>query len=61
VDGPVDEGLVNVLYDAQTSGGLLLAVAPASAAPLLAELLPDYPWSRRVGEITAGGSIVIRP
>ncbi|HPB28052.1 MAG: selenide, water dikinase SelD [Acidobacteria bacterium] len=61
VDGPVDEGLVNVLYDAQTSGGLLLAVAPASVAPLLAELLPDYPWSRRVGEITAGGAIVIRP
>ncbi len=61
VDGTVDEGLVNVLYDAQTSGGLLLAVAPAHADPLLRELLPAHPWSRRVGEIVPGGGIVIRP
>jgi selenide,water dikinase len=61
VDGAVDEGRVNVLYDAQTSGGLLLAVAPASADALLRDLLPDYPWSRRVGEIVAGGGIIVRP
>jgi len=61
VDGSLDAGVFNVLHDAQTSGGLILAVAPQAAGALLQELLPLHPWSRRVGEIVPGGGIVIRP
>lgn len=37
--GTVSEPVRNLLYDPQTSGGLLLAVAPADAGKLLSELV----------------------
>ncbi|MGH3289436.1 MAG: AIR synthase-related protein, partial [Streptosporangiaceae bacterium] len=59
----VPEDLAVLLYDAQTSGGLLLATPVASTGALLADLrargLPAAP----IGEVTAGppGHIEVRP
>jgi selenide,water dikinase len=49
----VDATTLTLLFDAQTSGGLLIAVAPAHAAPLLAELKPNHPHAAIVGEVVA--------
>ena len=39
----------DMLYDPQTSGGLLMAVDPADADALLAELKGTVPSAQRVG------------
>lgn len=52
-----------LLCDAQTSGGLLLVVAPEREADLLAELAArGTPVAAAIGEVTAGesGTIVVR-
>jgi selenide, water dikinase len=43
-----------ILFDPQTSGGLLLAVPPASASPLLAALLADGHRAADIGEVLEG-------
>ena len=43
----------DVLYDPQTAGGLLMAVAPQDADALLAELEGTVPSAQRVGKIVA--------
>ena len=43
--------LQDVLYDPQTAGGLLMAVDPADAEPLLAELRGAVPSAQRVGTV----------
>jgi selenide,water dikinase len=46
----VGETMTSILFDAQTSGGLLIAVAPEHAAPLLAKLQKNHPAAAIVGE-----------
>lgn len=46
----VDATTTSLLFDAQTSGGLLIAVPPAQAAPLLAQLKLNHPQAAIVGE-----------
>ncbi len=57
--GRLDEALAAVLFDPQTSGGLLLLVPPDEAEDLLAEL----PGARTIGRSTAPSSvpILVRP
>ncbi len=43
-----------VLFDPQTSGGLLLAVPPEAAAPLLAALLASGHQAAEIGEVLEG-------
>ncbi len=43
-----------ILFDPQTSGGLLLASPPESAAPLLAALLASGHRAAEIGEVLAG-------
>ena len=43
----------DVLYDPQTSGGLLMAVVPEEAEALLAELSETVPSAQRVGIVRA--------
>ena len=52
---PDDEQLL--LSDAQTSGGLLVAIPPGNAAAFEASL----PAAVRIGEVTSDGSIRVRP
>lgn len=56
-------GLAAVLCDMQTSGGLLMAVAPDRASALLDELRERAPASRVIGTLTAhrGIEVVWRP
>ena len=50
----VDENLLQIIFDPQTSGGLLLGVARERATKLLDALLAGgYPRARVIGEVTA--------
>ena len=51
--GAVELARQDVLYDPQTSGGLLIAVDPADASALYAELKGAVPSAQRIGEVTA--------
>jgi selenide,water dikinase len=61
VDAAVPEVTSILLHDAQTSGGLLLAVQPAAAERLLAGLAAAGVTGARIGEIVEGtpGSVTV--
>ena len=51
-----------ILHDPQTSGGLLLSVSPSLADKLVSNLLPHFPYTRRVGKVlqkSTGANIFI--
>ncbi len=50
-----------LLSDAQTSGGLLIALAPKAVESLLAELRAAGLTAARIGEIEAGQGIAVEP
>ena len=49
--GDVPLAVQDILYDPQTSGGLLIAVDPADADALERELLPAVPAAQRIGRV----------
>ena len=49
--GDTETAVQDLLYDPQTSGGLLMAVAPEDANDLLAELKDVVPSAQRIGEV----------
>ncbi len=51
--GTIDEITVKVLADAQTSGGLLMAVKPDQVDGLVASLVGESPCAAVVGEVVA--------
>ena len=53
----VSEEIEHLLYDAQTSGGLLLCVAPESADALASALEADDFLAARIGRIEAGAGL----
>lgn len=58
----VDVAVVDLLFDPQTSGGLLIAVDPADADALYGELLTAVPSAQRIGTVCEAGEkrIVLR-
>jgi selenide,water dikinase len=50
-DSGVDDDLVSLLYDPQTSGGLLIAVSPGSAAVAAAALQAAGVRATRIGQV----------
>jgi len=60
VAADVPEELLTLLYDPQTSGGLLIAVAPQAAAGLLDDLAAHDVAGRAVGRLRAGAPGRIR-
>lgn len=63
VDGleGLDEAWANILFDPQTSGGLLLAASPALLPRLLADLAADGVTAAIIGEARAGaGRLLLR-
>jgi selenide,water dikinase len=58
VEEGVDQHTLELAADAETSGGLLLAVAPEQAATLEAELAARDVLVAHVGEVRAGSGVV---
>lgn len=56
----VDEMLLRTLYDPQTSGGLLIAIAPRRAAAFEAALRRRRVWHVAAGEVVARGAHAVR-
>ncbi len=50
-EGDISPELQDILYDPQTSGGLLMAVAPQDAEALFAEMQPLVPAAQRIGRV----------
>lgn len=61
LDSAVESYREALLYDPQTSGGLLMAAAPQNADALLADLLESGEAAFALGEVVAGaGELLIR-
>ena len=56
----VTRAMMDVLFDPQTSGGLLLAVAEKDAPALLAELTDKVPHAARIGYVTEKQNCAVR-
>ena len=56
----VTRAMMDVLFDPQTSGGLLLAVAEKDAPALLAELTDKVPHAARIGYVTEKQGCAVR-
>ncbi len=55
IDGSVDETLVKLLFDPQTAGGMLIAIAKDRAGALLATLNENYPKAQIIGRVSTQG------
>ncbi|HEX5876686.1 MAG TPA: selenide, water dikinase SelD, partial [Pyrinomonadaceae bacterium] len=55
IESSVDENLVKLLFDPQTAGGMLIAVAETQAVALLSELNKNYPKAQAIGRIHPPG------
>lgn len=52
-DGKFQPHEEQIIFDPQTSGGLLLAISPEHADECLQAVLPRFPTAKRVGRVTA--------
>ena len=59
-EGGLPEDLVKALYDPQTSGGFLVAIAPRRAAAFEAALRKRRTWCMPVGEAVAREAVSVR-
>ncbi|MBP7865731.1 MAG: selenide, water dikinase SelD [Acidobacteria bacterium] len=57
----VEAARLNALFDAQTSGGLLVALDADRAEAFVAELRAEHPWAAVVGRFTRTGGIRVLP
>ena len=62
IDPALDKNLVKLLFDPQTAGGMLIAIASDQAEALLSRLRENYPRASLIGKVTEAGSksIVVR-
>ena len=60
LDAGVDETLADVLFDPQTSGGLLFAIPEEAAASLRATLAAAGVSVWSVGEVVTGSGVRVR-
>jgi selenide,water dikinase len=56
IEPSVDGNLVKLLYDPQTAGGMLIAIAEDKAEALLSSLRTNYPNARIIGRVVPPGS-----
>ncbi len=60
IEGEVPPDLVELLYDPQTSGGLLIALPTEHAGPLVRRMVADGYAAAVIGRIEAGDGVVVR-
>ncbi len=61
MDDSVEEAMIQVLFDPQTSGGLLIAI-PAERGPTLEQrMAADGLDCRRIGEVVSGSGVKVVP
>ena len=62
IDPALDKNLIKLLFDPQTAGGMLIAIASDQAEALLSRLRENYPRASVIGKVTEAGSksIVVR-
>lgn len=62
MDAGIAAEMASLLYDPQTAGGMLIAVAPEKAEAMLARLQESYPAAAVIGRVTAktNDSIIVR-
>jgi selenide, water dikinase len=60
IDAGVDPAVADLFYDPQTSGGLLIAVAPANSETLRSSLVSAGVVAARIGRVTEVGTARIR-
>ncbi|HEY9595143.1 MAG TPA: selenide, water dikinase SelD [Spirochaetia bacterium] len=56
--GSVDEDVINILFDPQTSGGLLAALPPSEAAAALEEMREDGIPAALIGAVVDGAGMI---
>ena len=52
IDNSVNKDLLNLLFDPQTAGGLLLAISPEKTDDLLTKLRKNYPRAEIIARVT---------
>ncbi len=57
----VTEDMRHILFDPQTSGGLLMAIAPEKAGEVEARFAADELSVRRIGEVVKGEGVQVMP
>ncbi|MDQ3419219.1 MAG: AIR synthase-related protein, partial [Acidobacteriota bacterium] len=60
IDPSVDPGIADLLFDPQTSGGLLVAIDPAAADSALAALQAIGVPAVEIGDVHPDGGLLIR-
>jgi selenide,water dikinase len=61
IDESIDEPMIQVLFDPQTSGGLLMAVPEEKAVELEKRMTADGCDCWRIGEVIEGSGVKVRP
>ena len=59
IDESIDEAMIQVLFDPQTSGGLLIALPPDRGAELEQRMAADGLDCWRIGEVVAGSGVKV--
>ena len=62
IDQDVDENFLKLLFEQQTAGGMLIAVAEDKADTLVETLSKNYPKARQIGRVLAASprSIIVK-
>ncbi len=61
VEKGIDEGVINALYDAQTSGGLIIAISEGKSKKMVEDLKKaGYNYSSVVGFLEKGSGILVK-
>jgi len=61
IDKSIDEAMIQVLFDPQTSGGLLIAIPQDRGPELEQRMVADGFDCRRIGEVVAGSGVKVLP
>ncbi len=59
ISATIDDNIVHLVFDPQTSGGLLIAIDPARADEFESELMQKIPAGARIGQVVKKGATAL--